>query len=104
MNCQIADHPPAPSDVMILYNHYTLTGASVTISWLPSRGADSYFISIISLATSPGKTIANFTTTESSQQLGEMEYNVDYLINVTAQNCAGGNSTTLAVTVGECIV
>ena len=99
--CQIADPPADSSGDMTIYDHYTKTEVSVSITWSPSEGAEMYFISI----TSPsGQAMANFTTTESTLQLREVEYNVNYSISITAENCAGSNSITLAVVVGESIV
>ena len=84
-------------------DHYTVTSAFVHVTWLTSRGADNYIISVTSISNTPGQTSFNFVTTDTSIHVA-VEYNVNYIINVTAQNCAGSNSTILPLTVGEAII
>ena len=85
---------------MTFDNQYTRTGASVCVTWSPSRGADNYIISVTPLATIPGQILSNFTTTNTSVYL-TVEYNVNYTINIAAQNYCGSNSTILSVILGE---
>ena len=90
---KIEDPPAAPSGVMTTYNQYTKTGASISVTWSTSSGADNYTIKV----TPP---MSNFTTTATSLQL-IIVYNVNYSVNITAQNCAGSNSTIVSLIVGE---
>ena len=84
---------------MTFYDHYTKTGASVHVTWSPSRGADSYSISTTSLSTPPRQILSSFTTVDLV-----VEYNVHYTIDITANNCAGSNTTVLHVLLGETII
>ena len=90
---KIKDPPAAPSGVMTTYDQFTKTGASISVTWSTSSGADNYTIKV----TPP---MSNFTTTATSLQL-IIVYNVNYSVNITAQNCAGSNSTIVSLIVGE---
>ena len=98
--CELKDPPAAPSGVMITSEQYSKTGASVNVAWSTSRGADNYTIRVIQ-SVMPWET-SEFTTTDTSLQLIAV-YNVNYSINITAQNCAGRNSTFVPLIVGEII-
>ena len=85
---------------MTTHDKFTKTGASVIMTWSTSRGADNYTISVTPPVI-PGE-ISEFTTTDTSLQL-MVVYNVNYNINITAQNCAGSNSTVLPLIIGEIV-
>ena len=91
--------PAAPSEVMTVYEQYTKSGASLNVSWSASRGANNYTIRILPVM--PGQ-VSTFTTSDTSLQL-MLVYNVNYSINITAQNCAGENSTVFPLTLGEIV-
>ena len=80
---------------MATNKQFTKTGASVNVSWSTSRGTDNYTVNVTQ-PTMPG----HFTTTDTSLLL-MLDYNVNYTINITAQNCAGSNSTVLSLTIGK---
>ena len=98
---KIKDPQAAPSGVMTIYNQYTKTGASINITWSTNRRADNYTIKVTP-PFMPGQT-SDFTTMATSLQL-IVVYNVNYSINITAQNCAGSNSTIVPLAVGEIII
>ena len=78
---------------------FTKTGVSVNITWSTSRGADNYTVSV----TPPViQRQMNIITTNNSLQL-MLVYNVNYSVNITAQNCAGSNSTVFPVIIGEIV-
>ena len=83
---------------MILYDEYTKTGASVNVSWSPSRGADNYTIAVTSVTMPEEPTV--FTTTDTTLLL-TVVFNENYTINITAQNCASSSSTTIHLIVSE---
>ena len=97
-NLNNEDPPAAPSGVMATNKQFTKTGASVNVSWSTSRGADNYTVNVTP-PIMPGQ-LSDFTTTDTSLLL-MLDYNVNYTINITAQNCAGSNSTVLPLTVGK---
>ena len=78
---------------------FTPSTASITVTWSASSGADNYTIMVTPLLPS-GQSLVSTTTT--SLQLTVL-YNEDYSINITAQNCAGSNSTVtmLPLTAGN---
>ena len=78
---------------------FTPSTASITVTWSASSGAENYTIMVTPLLPS-GQSLVSTTTT--SLQLTVL-YNEDYSINITAQNCAGSNSTILPLTVGKCL-
>ena len=86
---------------MTTYDQFTKTGASANITWSTSRGADNYTIKVTPPIMS-GQ-ISDFTTTATSLQL-IVVYSVNYSINITAQNCAGSNSTIVPLAVGEIMI
>ena len=79
---------------------FAKTGASVNVTWSTSRGADNYTIEVIPPVMS-GQ--SDFTTTATSLQL-TLVYNVNYSVNITAQNCAWRNSTVVPLIVGKVMV
>ena len=99
-NLKFVDPPAAPSGVTttLTNKQFTKTGASITVTWSASRGADNYTVNVTP-ATMTGQ-ISDFTTTDTSLQL-MLEYNVNYSINITAKNCAGSNSTVFPLTICE---
>ena len=86
----------APSEVMTTADQSQFT-ASITLTWSTSSGADNYTIMVTPLLPS-GQSLVSTNTT--SLQLTVL-YNEEYSINITAQNCAGSNSTVVALTVGN---
>ena len=74
---------------------FTPSTASITVTWSASGGADNYTIMVTPLLPS-GQSLVSTTTT--SLQLTVL-YNEDYSINITAQNCAGSNSTIVPIQV-----
>ena len=93
------DPPPAPSNVSKIENH-TRSVASITLSWSVSSGVDNYTITVTpESVTMIQQQRVLFTSTESVQI--EIPYNQQYLVNITAQNCAGRNSTVLPILVGR---
>ena len=76
---------------------FTPSTASITVTWFASSEADNYTIMVTPLLPS-GKSLVSTTTT--SLQLTVL-YNEDYSINITAQNCAGSNSTVVSLTAGN---
>ena len=99
-----ADPPAAPSGVMAINKQFTKTGASVNITWSNSTGgADNYTVNVTPpIMSGPGQ-LSDFTTTDTSLLL-MIDYNVNYTINITAQNCAGSNSTVLPITIGKIMI
>ena len=97
-NYKFEDPPAAPSGVMATNKQFTKTGASVNVTWSTSRGADNYTVNVTP-PIMPGQ-LSDFTTTDTSLLL-MLDYNVNYTINITAQNCAGSNSTVLSLTIGK---
>ena len=83
---------------MTTNTQFTKTGASVTVTWSTSRGADNYTVNVTP-PIMPGQ-LSDFTTTDTSLQL-MLVYNVNYTINITAQNCAGSNSTAFPLIIRE---
>ena len=88
------DPPAAPSGVMATNKQFTKIGASVNVTWSTSRGADNYTVNVTP-PIMPGQ-LSDFTTTDTSLLL-MLDYNVNYTINITAQNCAGSNSTVYSL-------
>ena len=82
---------------MTTFDQFTKTGASISVIWSTSRGADNYTIEVTPTVM-PGQ--SDFTTTATSLQL-RIVYSINYSINITAQNCAGSNSTIVPLVVGE---
>ena len=78
-------------------SQFTPSTASITLTWSASSGADNYTIMVTPLLPS-GQSLVSTTTT--SLQLTVL-YNEEYSINITAQNCAGSNSTIVPLTVGN---
>ena len=76
---------------------FTPSTASITVTWSASSWADNYTIMVTPLLPS-GQSLVSTTTT--SLQLTVL-YNEDYSINITAQNCAGNNSTIVPLTIGN---
>ena len=93
------DPPPAPNDVIRIENHsqFTRTVASITLNWSVSSGADNYTITVTPESATMQQRVLS-TPTENIQI--EIPYNQQYLVNITAQNCAGRNSTVLTLLVG----
>ena len=83
---------------MVTNEQFTQTVASVNVSWSTSRGADNYTVNVTP-PIMPGQ-LSDFITTDTSLLL-TLLYNVNYSVNITAQNCAGSNSTILPLTVGK---
>ena len=79
---------------MATNKQFTKTGASVNVSWSTSRGADNYTVNVTP-PIMPGQS-SDFTTTDTSLLL-MLLYNENYTINITAQNCAGSNSTVYSL-------
>ena len=73
------------------------TGASISVIWSTSRGADNYTIKVTP-PIMPGQ--SDFTITATSLKL-ILVYNVNYSINITAHNCAGSNSTIVLLVAGK---
>ena len=88
----------APSIVVIFHDQYTKTGATVNVTWSPTRGADNYTISVTSVTMTGKNTI--ITTTDTTLLLTAV-YNEKYAINITAQNCVESNSTVAHLIVSE---
>ena len=84
---------------MTTFDQFAKTGASISVIWSTNRGADNYIIEVIP-PVMPGKSA--FTTTATSLKV-ILVYNVNYSINITAQNCAGSNSTIVPFIVGKII-
>ena len=82
---------------MTTFDQFAKTGASISVIWSTSRGADNYTIEVTP-PVMPGQ--SDFTTTATSLQL-RIVYSINYSINITAQNCAGSNSTIVPLVVGE---
>ena len=78
-------------------NQFIPSTASLTVTWTASNGADNYTIMVTPLLP-PRQSLVSTTTT--SLQL-TVFYNEEYSINITAQNCAGSNSTIVPLTVGN---
>ena len=76
---------------------FTPSTASMTVTWSASSGADNYTIMVTPLLPSRQYLIS---TTTTSLQLTVL-YNEEYAVSITAQNCAGSNSTTVPLTVGS---
>ena len=91
------DPPAAPNRVMNITDYFNASTASITLTWSASSGADNYTIMVTPLLPS-GQSLVSTTTT--SLQLTVL-YNEEYSINITAQNCAGSNSTIVPLTVGN---
>ena len=85
---------------MATNKQFTKTGVSVNVSWSTSRGADNYTVNVTP-PIMPGQ-LSDFTTTDTSLLL-MLDYNVNYTINITAQNCAGSNSTVFSLISGKII-
>ena len=83
---------------MATNKQFTKTGASVNVSWSTSRGADNYTVNVTP-PIMPGQ-LSDLTTTDTSLLL-MLDYNVNYTIKITAQNCAGSDSTILSLTIGK---
>ena len=94
------DPPDAPSGVMTTNEQFIRAGATVTLTWSTSRGADNYTVRVIPSDSIMAGQISEFTTTDTNLQLIAV-YNVNYFINITTQNCVGSNSTTVPLIVGE---
>ena len=94
------DPPAAPSGVMTTADQSQFTTASITLTWSASSGADNYTIMVTPFLPS-GQSLVSTTTT--SLQLTVL-YNEEYSINITAQNCAGSNSTIVPLTIGNCML
>ena len=75
------DPPAAPSGIMT-NKQFSKTGASITLTWSANRELTTSYTVNVTPATMLGQ-ISDFTTTDTSLQL-MLEYNVDYLINITA--------------------
>ena len=86
---------------MVTNEQFTKIGASVNVTWSTSRGADNYTVNVTP-PIMPGQ-LSDFTTTDTSLLL-MLDYNVKYIINITAQNCAGSNNTVLPITLGEIMI
>ena len=82
---------------MTTFDQFAKTGASISVIWSTSSGADNYTIKVTP-PIMPGQ--SDFTTTATSLQL-IIVYSINYSINITAQNCAGSNSTIVPLVVGE---
>ena len=86
---------------MATNKQFTKTGASVNVTWSTSRGADNYTVNVTP-PIMPGQ-LSDFTTTDTSLLL-MIEYSgISYSINITAQNCAGSNSTVYSLSISEII-
>ena len=83
---------------MATNDQFTKTGASVNITWSTSRGATNYTVNVTP-PIMPWQ-LSDFTTTDTSLLL-MLDYNVNYTINITAQNCAGSDSSILPLIIGE---
>ena len=83
---------------MATNEQFTKTGASINITWSTSRGANNYTVNVTP-PIMPGQ-LSDFTTTDTSLLL-MLDYNVNYTINITAENCAGSDSAILPLTIGE---
>ena len=75
---------------------FTKTGALVNVTWSTSRGADNYTVNVTPPII-PGQ-LSDSTTTDTSLLL-MLDYNINYTINITAQNCAGSNNIVLPLTI-----
>ena len=84
---------------MATNKQFTKTEASVNVTWSTSRGANNYTINVTPPIV-PGQ-LSDFTTTDTSLQLPMLDYDVNYTINITAENCAGSDSAILPLTIGE---
>ena len=85
---------------MATNKQFTKTGASVNVTWSTSRGASNYTVNVTPpIMPWPGQ-LSDFTTADTSLLL-MLEYNVNYTINITAENCAGSDSAILPLTIGE---
>ena len=82
---------------MTTFDQFTKTGASISVIWSTSRGADNYTITVTP-PVMPGQ--SDLTTTATSLKV-ILVYNVNYSINITAQNCVGSNSSIVPLIVGE---
>ena len=82
---------------MTTFDQFTKTGASISVIWSTSRGADNYTIKVTP-PIMPGQ--SDFTTTATSLKL-MLVYNVNYSINITSHNCAGSNSTIVLSVAGK---
>ena len=85
---------------MATNKQFTKTGASVNVTWSTSRGAGNYTVNVTPPIMS-GQ-LSDFTTTDTSLLL-MLDYNVNYTINITAQNCAGSDSAVIGLTIGKII-
>ena len=83
---------------MATNKQFKKTGVSVNVTWSTSRGADNYTVNVTP-PIMPGQ-LSDFTTTDNSLLL-MLEYNINYTINITAQNCAGSDSAILPLIIGE---
>ena len=92
--------PAVPSDIMTREDRsqFTLNTASITLTWSTSTVVDSYTIVVI--PQSPAVESRIFSTTIERVQL-TVQYNEEYSINITAQNCAGTNSVIVPLFVGN---
>ena len=94
-------YPPAvPSDIMTREDRsqFTLSTASITLTWSTSTVVDSYTIVVI--PQSPVVESRIFSTTIERVQL-RVQYNEEYSVNITAQNCAGTNSVVVPLFIGN---
>ena len=77
---------------------------TVTLQWQlplldehPASVVDNYIINVLSSATYPEKVVVDSPPFNIT-----LLHNVQYTINLTAQNCAGeSNSTTLSIFIGK---
>ena len=70
--------------------HESQSTASINLTWSARSEADNYTI----LVTPPLQSqLSVFSATTTSLQLTVL-YNKEYIINITAHNCAGGSGTT----------
>ena len=99
--CVLYEDPPtAPNEVMKIenHNHFTRSTASITLSWSAGSGADNYTIMVTPPL--PESAVTPLRIINESVQI-TVHYNEQYYVNITAQNCAGRNSTVVPLLVGK---
>ena len=101
MDVHLYEDPPlAPSDLIKIENNsqFTKSVASITLTWSASSGADNYTVIVTPESDTEQPRVLS-TSTESVQI--RIPYNHQYLVNITAQNCAGRNYSVLPLLVGK---
>ena len=96
--CFVIKAPPAaPSGVMknVVESQFTPSTASINLTWSASSEADNYTVMV-----TPTPPMLSSTVVVTSLQLS-VDYNVEYSINITANNCAGSRSTIFPLRIGN---